>query len=566
MESGVEWCWWRSGVDTAMTELKCELCIIGAGYAGLNALNAAVKYLPKGACVVVVDRGVRWGGQWPDTYGFVRLHQPHRMFTAGERPWSIDKPKHHLATKGEILNHFDDIVSACTSEREIELLELFCYQYDGHHTVCNGRVHLTAQPLMGGTGGHPATDENSGARAPAIAIDAARLINASGFDVAKKLPLTLTASIERSVNRSTRGFVHSLAPADMLSPHWTALLRYSEDADKPIWVLGSGKTAMDAINHLSKHATTKGRLHCLAGRGSWFLNRDCMFPMDWWELHRPGLRTSTDHFIDMMELYDGNNEAEVYAAACRAGAMHSPIDAPTSFSFGMCSTAEVANVRAVLAPKEERVLKAHLVDVRPHSTDDALAVMELRKTDGSDECFFREIPAGSFIVNCTDNIAPIDKVLPIVDDSGLVCAPQALCCFSGPSADHVVHAWFLGTLRSMWKIMPRISVSVQNKHKLGLHMLFLLVLSNAMVMSRLPKAIVNGNKQNPNRYPLYRVMPTGMRLKRLFPSLLSKMQKIMPMRYTDTAITETEREAHASVGVLGGNAGIAAILPPSARL
>ena len=243
--------------------------------------------------------------------------------------------------------------------------------------------------------------------------------------------------------------------------------------------------------------------------------------------------------------------------------MHSPIDDPTSFSFGMCSKAEVANVRAMLAPKEERVLKAHLVDVKPHATNPAKVVMELLKIDGSGESFYREIPAGSFIVNCTDNLAPVDKVNPIVDESGLVCAPQALCCFSGPSADHVVHAWCLGTLGSMWKIMPRMSFSARDKHKVGIHMLFLLVLSNAMVMSRLPKAIVDANKHNPNRYPMYRILPTGMRLKRLFPSLLAKMQKFMPLRYTDPGITEAERAAHASAGVLGGNAGIAT---PSARL
>jgi len=425
--------------------LNCDLCIVGAGYAGLNAYNAAAKYLPNGARVIVIDRGARWGGQWPETYGFVRLHQPHRMFTAGERRWSIHKPEAHLATKGEILNHFDDIVSMATSERDLELVELFRYQYEAPFRIEGDRVCLTALPLEGG--------------APAIEVNAARMIDASGFDVAAKRPLTFSAPPSR---------VHSLAPADLLSPRWTALMRYSADADKPIWVLGSGKTAMDAINHLAKHASTRRRLFCVAGRGSWFLNRECLFPMDWWEMHRPSLRTSTDHFIDMMELYDGKNEAEVYAAAERAGALHSPLDAPTSFSFGMCSTAEVENVRATLQPKVERVVRAHLVDVMPSDSDESV-LLHLQPTDGDESGrFVREIPAGSFIVNCTDNLAPVDKVHPIIDESGLVCAPQALCCFSGPSADHVVHAWYLGTLGNMWKVMPRISFSLRDKHKVGL--------------------------------------------------------------------------------------------------
>ena len=32
----------------------CDLCIIGAGYAAVNAFNAASKHLPKGSRVVVV--------------------------------------------------------------------------------------------------------------------------------------------------------------------------------------------------------------------------------------------------------------------------------------------------------------------------------------------------------------------------------------------------------------------------------------------------------------------------------------------------------------------------------
>ena len=31
----------------------------------------------------------RWGGQWPDQYGFVRLHQSYQQYTAGLRKWSI---------------------------------------------------------------------------------------------------------------------------------------------------------------------------------------------------------------------------------------------------------------------------------------------------------------------------------------------------------------------------------------------------------------------------------------------------------------------------------------------
>ena len=46
--------------------LQCDLVIVGAGYAGINALNSAAYYLPKGARVVVIAKEHRWGGQWLD--------------------------------------------------------------------------------------------------------------------------------------------------------------------------------------------------------------------------------------------------------------------------------------------------------------------------------------------------------------------------------------------------------------------------------------------------------------------------------------------------------------------
>ena len=45
-------------------EMQADLCIVGAGYAGVCAFNAACDYLKPGATVVVVDPNERWGGQW----------------------------------------------------------------------------------------------------------------------------------------------------------------------------------------------------------------------------------------------------------------------------------------------------------------------------------------------------------------------------------------------------------------------------------------------------------------------------------------------------------------------
>ena len=46
-----------------MVVLEADLCIVGAGYAGVNALNAAAHHLSPGARVVVIARERDWGGQ-----------------------------------------------------------------------------------------------------------------------------------------------------------------------------------------------------------------------------------------------------------------------------------------------------------------------------------------------------------------------------------------------------------------------------------------------------------------------------------------------------------------------
>jgi cation diffusion facilitator CzcD-associated flavoprotein CzcO len=82
-----------------------ELVVVGAGIAGLNALSAASEYLPKGARVLLVDQKDAPGGMWNTAYDYVRLHQPHPMFTVGNMQWNWRKPRDYLAARDEVQNH-----------------------------------------------------------------------------------------------------------------------------------------------------------------------------------------------------------------------------------------------------------------------------------------------------------------------------------------------------------------------------------------------------------------------------------------------------------------------------
>ena len=57
--------------------------------------------------------------------------------------------------------------------------------------------------------------------------------------------------------------VHSLAPVDIMTPEWTTKMHFAPDA--PIWVIGSGKTAIDVIKALARSTipNVASRIRCV---------------------------------------------------------------------------------------------------------------------------------------------------------------------------------------------------------------------------------------------------------------------------------------------------------------
>jgi len=533
-----------------MATLQADLILIGAGYAGICAFEAASHHLSKGSRVVVVDRNEKWGGMWNHVYDYVRLHQPYKNFTAGARQWSIGstKPDHYLARKGEILSHFTDISLVSIAEKELDVVFLFSHEIDNaqlqnvrtciitekqqadndKNTSKNKQVQVVAYPV-----GILSTTS-----APRVTVTGDRMINAVGFDILRKLPLSLSASSNR---------VHSLTPADILTGSFTSLTHFSTPSTAPIWVVGSGKTAMDVIYHIAKkEPSLVSRLRCVSGRGTWFLNREKFFPTGWYEQYVPSMRTSSDLLFDILEKYDGNNAQHVYQEMCASSnAMHSAIPNPSSFVLGISSTEEINVVRQILSPPTDKIVKGYLVDViddddaSSSSSSSSSTGVRLLLRDLSGKHFDRSSPQGTIIINATDNLTEenANRFVPVIDSSGLVLSPQRLCGFTGPSATLCVHAWYAGTLSRVWKILPRLCIDIENKSVAGLHLMSCVVLNTAAVMSVIPKTwiqqwIANGNSAV-ERYPMYRMIGTGLRAKRLFPLLMNKFGIIMKERYTD---------------------------------
>jgi cation diffusion facilitator CzcD-associated flavoprotein CzcO len=275
-------------------EQRADLVILGGGYSAVNALEAAAFHLPANARVFVIARETGWGGQWVEQYEYVRLHQPYEAFTAGRRKWDLKKQPQHLASKPEILRHLTDITRACVEEKNLDLVGLFQYEYEGHEEDSE-QVTVHARCITPELG------------LPTMRIVADKLIKATGAKIIIKKPLAF----------STQQRITSLTPKDVLTPEWNIKMRFGEDAAREIWVIGSGKTAMDVLYHLGRNLPGAAeRLRCVAGRGTWFMSRDLLNPHDFWEKNSFGKNTPADWLIEMVEKYDGSNASKVMACPC----------------------------------------------------------------------------------------------------------------------------------------------------------------------------------------------------------------------------------------------------------
>lgn len=333
---------------------SCDVCIVGAGLTGINALFAASRYLRHDQKVILLDRRKRTGGMWVDVYPYVRLHQPHAMFTAGNIKWTLDRDRSYLATKDEVLDHFEHCIEEIRKRVRVE--ERYGWSLVSDTPGTPGGVRITCRSDTG--------EER--------VIEATRLIKAYGFGIMPNEPLRVSSAGVRSV-----------------SPDSCDMRRGDiAESDTPVWIIGSGKTAMDTA--LTLITRQPGReVNMVAGSGTFFTNRDRFFPRGarrWW-----GGRLVSSLGTEFGRRFDGSNEAEV-ARWYRRTHGTCPTSRAEHFMLGVLSESENRTVADGL----DEVVMDHLVDAVDR--------------DGAVELVFRSgesrtIAAGSWLVNCTGYLA-----------------------------------------------------------------------------------------------------------------------------------------------------------------
>jgi hypothetical protein len=394
-------------MSTLRTE-NSDLCVLGAGIAGLNALYAASQYLTKDQRVILIDKRPAPGGMWTETYDYVRLHQPHPMFTAGNIPWSISRERSHLATKQEVLGQFAHCLSWLRDR--IDLIEYYGYTYLEHREVPNGNgheVHITCAS--------PGSDE------PGLVIRAAKCVKAFGFRIPTNDPLHFSSGRVPSV-----------------SPHIDELLSDEMNrSDEPIYILGGGKTGMDTAYQLIDRYPHK-KLNLVVGAGTVFLDRNKTFPKGlkrWW-----GGTTNLRQTLDLTLRFDGDNEREVFAYFKR------------KYAVGLRDDFEQF-VLGILSEEENEAISRGTDEVISEYVDDVVDTAD----DGVEMVFRgggrRAIEAGSWIVNCTGYVLketyPHE---PYVSEHGAVVSVQptsGIHVLTTFGAYFLVHLLYLGKLRTL---------------------------------------------------------------------------------------------------------------------
>ncbi len=377
-----------------------EVCIVGAGITGLNALIVATKYLSRTDSVVLVDSRPRAGGMWVDTYDYVRLHQPHGIFTAGNVKWTLGAAPGHLASKPEVLDHLQHCLEV--ARKRVDLEEQFCWEYLSHEEV-GDLVHVTFRAADGRI----------------EQVRTKRLIKAFGHQVTPNQPL-LTAS-----NR-----VRSTTP-ELLDVN-SGVIR--ED-DAPIWIIGSGKTAMDTAHLLIKELPGR-EVNLVAGPGTIFARRDTFFPTGArrWYAGTP-INTASRQ---VSQRFDGTNEDEVRDWYRTTYGIGPTPDAKDFFSAYLSDT-ELAVITAGLRSIEHD----YFTDAVDGAGDDVDLAFRSGRT--------LTVPSGTWLVNCTGSLLRTPHAYePYVSPSGRTLSIQMRSsttgAFSPFAGYYLTHLLFTGRM------------------------------------------------------------------------------------------------------------------------
>jgi hypothetical protein len=209
----------------------------------------------------------------------VRLHQPYQFFTAGDIEWKLGKAPSHLANRFEVLEHFRHCLDVIKQRCELHTMFESAYEYHEEASDEQGApmacIHVTD------------------AQGQQITVSTKRFVKALGFNAWPHKPLAVSSDQ-----------VHSTTPES-----WDYMGEAMAADQNPIYIIGGGKTGVDAAYHAAKRYPGRD-IHLIAGSGTSFFNREATFPTG--AKRYTGGTSLLGTMADVALHYDGENEKDVY--------------------------------------------------------------------------------------------------------------------------------------------------------------------------------------------------------------------------------------------------------------
>lgn len=481
-----------AGPNEEDCRVDCEVCILGAGVAGLNALFAATRQLSRDQPIVIVDRAASPAGMWNRTYNYVRLHQPHPIFTAGNIAWRSQRDPHYLATRAEVVEHLNHCFEVLSGRSRID--PRFGYEYVSHEDSGTGDRPITVHCRR-------ASDDHQ------LRIRARRLIKAFGYDVKAKLSLPLSSQAVLSLSPD----LHDLTAPEVC------------DSDGPIYIVGGGKTGMDAA-HLMVRQFPGKRVCMLAGTGTIFANRDLVHPRGL-RRHWGGV-PALEIFLDTAARFDGRNEAEVMAYFLQRYGLSLGLGT-RSHAFGVLSSVEHREIYQGL----DEVITDHLVDVVDEPDGPTMVLRSGQR---------RSIESGSIFINATGYLGrenlPYEPLLSATGNVISIQPTSGIHFLSSQSAYFLTHLLLMSKLDSV----PLYEVDANGLMRASRIVFAPAVMSLTLynswqIISRLPRWAMRENGLDfLLLYPMHRRLLTFARLfafMKLHPTHLTDVMDIVRDRF-----------------------------------
>ena len=226
--------------------LSTDYLVIGAGAMGMAFTDALIDHAD--VHVTIVDRRYAPGGHWQDAYPFVQLHQASQFYgvastvlgTGAVQTRGPEEGLQERARRSEIQHYYDGILfGRFLGSDRVSFLAGSEYRSDA-------RVHLATSLVSGRT----------------VEIDVRRRVVDATY-LSPTIPATTPPPF--GVADGAR-----VIPVNALGSLVDAPTRFV--------VIGSGKTATDAIVWLITHAVPSDRLTWVRPREPWMLNRAVVQP------------------------------------------------------------------------------------------------------------------------------------------------------------------------------------------------------------------------------------------------------------------------------------------------